>query len=241
VNSFDASIIHFSNRFAQRSWMFDHAVSIVAENAIFKGVLAMAVFWWLWFRRGNSRNEEDRRLLLFGLLGSCFGLIIARILAWSLPFRERPLHSPSLHFQVPFGVDITSLIGWSSFPSDHATLYFALAVTFFYVSRMIGVAGLAYAAIVICLPRIYLGIHYPTDILVGAFLGIGVGSLGGLKKLRNRVTNPLWQWMEKSQASFYAFLFVWSFSLAEQFDDLRALGSAALKMAKLTYHTVGAH
>jgi undecaprenyl-diphosphatase len=167
--------------------------------------------------------------------------MIARILAWSLPFRERPLHNPSLHFQVPFGVDITSLIGWSSFPSDHATLYFALAVTFLYVSRLIGVAGLLYAAIVICLPRIYLGIHYPTDILVGACLGIGVASLGRLKRLRNRVTNPLWQWLEKRQASFYAFLFVWSFSLADQFDDIRALGSAALKIAKLTYHSIGEH
>jgi hypothetical protein len=120
-------------------------------------------------------------------------------------------------------------------------LYFALAVTFFYVSRTVGIAGLVYTAIVVCLPRIYLGIHYPTDILVGAFLGIGVGSLGTLQKLRNRVTNPIWQWLEKSPASFYSFLFVWSFSLADQFDDVRALGSAALKLAKLTHHTVGPH
>jgi undecaprenyl-diphosphatase len=241
VNSFDAAIIHFSNRFAQHSWIFDHAVSNVAENAIFKGLLAMAVFWWLWFRGGNARNEEDRRLLLFGLLSSCLGLMIARILAWSLPFRERPLHSPWLHFQIPFGVDPTSLIGWSSFPSDHATLYFALAITFFYVSRTIGIAALVYTAIVVCLPRIYLGIHYPTDILVGALLGIGVGSLGGFQKLRNQVTGPFWQWLEKNQASFYAFLFVWSFSLADQFDNLRTLGGAALKLAKLSYHTVWQH
>jgi hypothetical protein len=73
VNSFDASIIHFCDQFAQRSWIFDHVVSILAENPIFKGVLAMAVFWWLWFRRGNCQNEENRRVLLFGLLGSCFG------------------------------------------------------------------------------------------------------------------------------------------------------------------------
>jgi hypothetical protein len=47
--------------------------------------------------------------------------------------------------------------------------------------------------------------------------------------------------LQKRPASFYAFIFVWSFSLADQFDSLRALASAALKFGKLTYHTTWLH
>lgn len=232
VNSFDTSLIQFLNRYAQRSWIFDHAVATLAGNPIFKGVLAMTAFWWLWFRRGNTPNEQERRYLIFGLVSSSVGLALARTLAYLLPFRERPLDNPALHFQIPFGVDPKSLLHWSSMPSDHATLYFSLAITFFFVSRVLGVVALAYTSVFICFPRIYLGIHYPTDILIGALLGIGISSLGGLPKVRTPVTNPFWQWLQKSPPSFYAFLFLWSFSLADQFDSLRALGRIALKLVR---------
>lgn len=241
MNSFDTCILHFLNRFAQRSWVFDHAIALLSENALFKGVLAMTIFWFLWFRHENTRNEEERRFLLFGLLSSCIGLVLARTLAHLLPFRERPLHNPSLHIQVPFGFDPASFIDWSSFPSDHATLYFSLAVTFLFVSRRLGIAALAYTLLVICLPRIYSGVHYPTDILGGALLGTAMACLGRGRKLRNRVTNPFWQWLQKSRGSFYAFFFFCSYSLAQHFEDFRNLGSAARKLATLISHTIWLH
>lgn len=235
MNPFDTGILHFLNRFAHRSWIFDRIIVSLASDTLLKGGLAMTVFWWLWFRRRQTADEE-RRILLFGVLASFAGVLLARALALLLPFRLRPLHDPLIHFQVPYTLDPKRLIGWSAFPSDHATLFFSLAVTFFFVSRALGVAALAYASVVICLPRLYLGIHYPTDILAGALLGIGVASLGRLQRLRRAVTNPLLKWLEMSPASFYAFLFFCSFSVAELFDSVRGMGKLTFELAK---HSLG--
>ncbi len=232
MNSFDSSILHFFNRFAQHSWVFDRTVVLLEANMLFKGVLAMTVFWWLWFRDVHGPNQQ-RPMLLFGLISSNIGIVVARLMAHFLPFRERPLHTPSLHFQLPFAADPTALIGWSSFPSDHATLFFGLAFTFFCVSRDLGIAALAYVSVVICLPRLYLGYHYPTDILAGALLGIGLVSLGRVQRFRYTVTSPFFRWLKISPSSFYGCLFFFSFNLAQQFEDLRSLAKVIVQFAKI--------
>jgi len=62
----------------------------------------------------------------------------------------------------------------SSFPSGHMMLFFALAVTVWYVNRAWGVWFLALSA-VIGVARIYVGVHWPLDILGGAVIGLASG------------------------------------------------------------------
>ena len=80
--------------------------------------------------------------MLFGISAGFLALLAAPVLATVLPFRERPLRNPLLHFQLPYGVTETTLLGWSFFPSDHAVLYFALATTLVFVSRCVGIFAL---------------------------------------------------------------------------------------------------
>jgi membrane-associated phospholipid phosphatase len=37
--------------------------------------------------------------------------------------------------------------------------------------------ALAHAALVVCLPRVYLGFHFPSDVLAGAAIGVAVAAL----------------------------------------------------------------
>lgn len=72
--------------------------------------------------------------------------------------------------------DINLLVGCGhsySLPSNHASNAFAIAMTFFFFRKnTIGYFSLA-AATLVGFSRIYVGVHYPFDVLAGALLGTG--------------------------------------------------------------------
>lgn len=86
--------------------------------------------------------------------------------------------------------------GFPSFPSGHAAMAFAAATVVGLYSRQArGWAASLVAATLIGLSRVYLGLHYPSDIVAGAILGAGVGAAGyGLVVARQ--AGPLaWKWL----------------------------------------------
>lgn len=76
---------------------------------------------------------------------------------------------PVLEGLPPLGGAPSSL----SFPSAHAVSSFAVAVAMFRVDP--ATAGALLIALAISLGRPYLGMHYPSDVLAGALLGILLG------------------------------------------------------------------
>jgi membrane-associated phospholipid phosphatase len=62
-----------------------------------------------------------------------------------------------------------------SFPSSHSTSSFAAARAF---GSLIPGAPLQLAAAAMAFSRLYLGVHYPSDVVAGAALGTAIGSLG---------------------------------------------------------------
>ncbi len=59
----------------------------------------------------------------------------------------------------------------NSFPSGHATFFFAFAVAIFLINKKIGTFFLI-SAFLISISRVYTGIHYPSDIFFGGIIGI---------------------------------------------------------------------
>jgi hypothetical protein len=124
MNSFDSSIVSFFNDFAQRWHALDESMAFLSESSLVKGGLFLAMLWWLWFRK--PADGPDRRDYVLSTLVMCVAaVLIARLLAVSLPFRERPMVASAQHFVLPYGSDADALGGWSAFPSDHAVLFFA--------------------------------------------------------------------------------------------------------------------
>ena len=231
MNSFDADILRFLNQFARRSLTWDGFVATLEYASLFKGAAITGGFLWIWFREGENKTR-DREFVPLSLLASAASVLLARALALTLPFRERPLRNPSLHFQLPYVMNLETLRNWSSFPSDHAAFSFTAATCLLFVSRRLGILALLYSFFVICFPRVYLGIHYPTDIVVGALLGVAMAFWVKLSPLRTAVARPFVRWEKVYPSRFYTIFFVVTFEFAEMFDSVRAIGKFVFITAK---------
>ena len=62
----------------------------------------------------------------------------------------------------------------SSFPSTHSAWAFGAATAIFMNNKKIGLAVFVLAAL-IAFSRLYLFLHFPTDVLAGAVMGVGLG------------------------------------------------------------------
>ena len=82
--------------------------------------------------------------------------------------------------------------GWS-FPSGHTSSAFAAAFALWLQNRRLGVPALALAGF-IGFTRMYLYVHFPTDILGGVALGLALGACGSL--LADKISN---KWAKRSE------------------------------------------
>ncbi len=222
MNYFDVGIITYINQFAQHSRVFDQLVVLLAYNHLLKGGVLVMMIWWAWFKPENHYTYHREHIL--SMLVSCLAaMTVARVLAVNLPFRARPMHEAELHLVLPYSMEPTSLAEWSSFPSDHAVVFFALATSLLFVSRKVGVFALAYVALFIAMPRIYLGLHYPTDLIAGAIIGIAIALLGNTYLIKSKYIQLVASWSDSMPHVFYPLFAFFTFEIANMFDSSREL------------------
>lgn len=226
ISGFDLALLGFVNLPAQASWTVDRAAHFFASSHLVKGLLPVGLLWWAWFR-GGSEERAVRERLVATLLGCILALALARMLAVVLPFRPRPMHQPDLPFVLPHGSSARFLEAWSSFPSDHAVMFFCLGAGLLFVSKVAGVVALAHAVVVVALPRVYLGLHYPTDIAAGAALGALVAVLAVRLFPGTTPVKSLTDGAYARPGLFYPLFFAATYQVAEMFASLRFVASFA--------------
>jgi membrane-associated phospholipid phosphatase len=136
-----------------------------------------------WVRRYSSLGEHGALWLLGGLGGAA--LDGARRRDWlraTATVGAAYATSTSIKLAIgrgrPVVEDLPQLMATPtglSFPSSHATSSFAAARAF---GALVPGAPLQLAALAMGLSRLYLGVHYPSDVAAGAALGTALGSLG---------------------------------------------------------------
>ena len=118
---------------------------------------------------------RGRRTGLAMVLALTVGLLICNLTLKPLVARMRPFDYQLLYF----GKEIELLIQTPtdfSFPSGHTIASFEAATVVLLRSKKWGIAAMALAAL-IAFSRLYLYVHYPTDVLASLVLGIGIGCL----------------------------------------------------------------
>lgn len=93
------------------------------------------------------------------------GLLATNVLLKNWVCRPRP------YVTIP-GLDALVTAGDWSFPSGHSTSSMAAAVVIFCrTPRKIGIPAMI-LGVLICLSRLYVGVHYPSDVICGALIGV---------------------------------------------------------------------
>jgi undecaprenyl-diphosphatase len=128
----------------------------------------------------GPRRTLTRRAGVAAGASVALALLVAHFLAAAID-RPRPFvaHAATIH---PFLVHAAD----PSFPSEHATAAFAIATAVALRLRLPGAVLLALAAL-LAAGRVFLGLHYPSDVLAGAALGAGVAGLLWLPPIRSRL------------------------------------------------------
>jgi undecaprenyl-diphosphatase len=143
-------------------------------------VLFIVLLGALFLAHGKLGSRNAHHGVVAAGFSASLALGIAQIAnhLWARP-RPYVAHPGDVHLFIPASVD-------TSFPSDHATAAFAIAMAIFLRSRRAGWLALAMAALV-SLSRVAVGTHYPSDVLAGA----AIGTLSALVFYHPLVRRPL--------------------------------------------------
>ena len=216
----DDYVLALLSGFSHRSEGADKFVTVFLSLRSVKLLPIVALAWGLWFLQ--KYRHVVRAQIITGLGGLFASFACGRALQDWAAYRPRPIHSGNSLFVAPYGVDLNSLEKWSSFPSDHAVISFALATIVFRISRPLGLLCYLWSTFVVCLPRVYGGLHYSSDVAAGALLGTGVVLLAYRFLLPDaRLVTRVLAIEERHPSLFYFIAFAFSYPLVTMFDDVR--------------------
>lgn len=125
---------------------------------------------------------KTRKTGYAAVLSLIFGVIVTNLLLKNIVARPRPF--AEIEALIPLIAKPTDF----SFPSGHTTASFAVALVMLrMLPKKIGIPAVVLAALV-AFSRLYLGVHYPTDVLVGFVVAL-VGSLLAVWIMRMKLGN----------------------------------------------------
>jgi undecaprenyl-diphosphatase len=151
----DIQLTQLINSLAGQTPALDQVMVSVTTFGVPFMVLLVVLQWW-----GQRPRDAKRHACVAAGLSFLLGLALAQIMLLFI-HRLRPYDAGVSHLIVPATVD------WS-FPSDHAIA--SLSIVFAFALQGLRRWTLIFLAlaIVVCFSRVYVGMHYTSDILGGA-------------------------------------------------------------------------
>lgn len=154
-SSLDYTVFRAINGLAGRGPALDAAMIAFARYSPVVYAIGLALLWLTW-------KQRNQRAALLAGISALVALGLGQIVGHAFP-RDRPYLAHHVSLLITHSPD-------TSFPSDHTTLAFAIAVAVWQFNRRAGIALLIFGMLV-AVARVYVGAHYPGDVVGGAVLG----------------------------------------------------------------------
>ncbi len=227
VVALDRDIALLLNGWATQASTANRLIVLISGNNAVKMApfLFIAAFYW-----NVAPVAANRRIVINGLIGIFVAFFIGRFLQVSLPFRARPIHDPAIDLHLAAGLAPDTLGGWSSFPSDHGAIFAALIGLAFALSRPVGVLATLHTLILVLGVRVYIGVHYLSDVLGGMAIGLLTAAIMQCPPVQRRFAPGLEALEARYPALFYGCAVVFLAELMDMFDDVREFASVAKAM-----------
>lgn len=136
-------------------WL-DETMIFFSDKALLLYAIGLALLW-------VASSSAGKRTALFAGITGGVGLLLNFLISL-VYFEPRPFISHSVNLLIPHAAD-------ASFPSDHTTGAFCIALAIFLRNQKIGTPFLL-LAIATGFSRIFVGHHYPGDVLASVIVGL---------------------------------------------------------------------
>ncbi|EJS54650.1 undecaprenyl-diphosphatase [Bacillus cereus] len=180
------TVFQWINNFAGSSKLLDTLMIAITNSVPYVAILFMLI---LWFNNGKKENAIRKQYtVLYTTLSVSIALLV-NVLIHAVYYHPRPFITHHVNQLVPHAAD-------SSFVSDHSVLVFSIAFVFILRGEKLKYIALIWA-ILVGVSRMYVGVHYPLDILGAAFLTF---ITSGLVMQSARIFEPLAKFIFKMYA-----------------------------------------
>jgi len=193
------------------------AIDKLSQNALVNGFVFVVPLFLIWNSAEPGRRWLAQRLIVAIVLATACGILASLLLQQFFRWPPPSSHPALTGIYSPVFRDNQNP---NSFPSDSAILFSTVAFGLAAWNRDIGLGLLAWLLIFVAPVKIFVGGHYPSDILAGLVIGF----------LSVRLSNYLvkrFQAIESLAASrslpFRVGLFLWLFEIGNEFRDLTEL------------------
>ncbi len=179
----DQRVLQFFMRPTDKSGFYDFVVILFAQYLIYLIPIILLAYWF-WPNLDSLRKTKERKNLLSAVLSGALAIFALNKIFISIFHRARPdlqlLHKQELFFHRS---DF-------SFPSDHASLLFAITFYFYLSGEHKKGHTFLVLAIIVSIARISAGVHFPLDILGGVIVGL-ISAV--IIKLLDRYLEVVWE------------------------------------------------
>lgn len=243
-------LVSWLNVAVGRSALVDTVIALPLRNELLKAVPVLACLLAVWHSGRPQQRLAQRKVLIATMMMATLAAGVSRAVS-----ERTSLPRPYVFRQQVYALKAQGLVAqrthllrsprdnasreranrladanipandFGAFPSDHAALFFTIACGVWVASRKAGVLALTWTFVAILLPKVWVGMHSPLDIVGGCLLGGSM--LAAFLAIQERFF--LNQWRRAVQATLRheevaaALVFVYAFEASSTFDHVAAL------------------